>query len=78
MTVMFGIKIDEELDKRIARFAQSKGQAKSELGRRALIEYLNRHELEEEFRRQLATLADEDVSDMDDLEAMAFQNPEWK
>lgn len=75
---MFGIKLDEELDKRIAAYARSKGQAKSEVGRRALIEYLNRHELEEEFKRQLTILADEDASDIAELEAMAFRDSEWK
>jgi predicted transcriptional regulator len=78
MAVMFGIKLDEELDRRITRYARSKGQAKSEVGRRALIEYLNRHELEEEFKRQLAMLADEDLSYMEEYERMAFEDPEWK
>ena len=75
---MFGIKIDEALEKRVSRFARSRGQAKSEVGRRALIEYLDRHELEEEFKRQIRVLADQDLSDMDELEAIAFHNAEWK
>ncbi|HEX5259778.1 MAG TPA: ribbon-helix-helix domain-containing protein [Sphingomicrobium sp.] len=75
---MFGIKLDEELDRRISEYARSKGQAKSEIGRRALIEYLDRHALEEEFKRQIGSLAGEDLSYMEELERMAFQNPEWK
>jgi predicted transcriptional regulator len=75
---MFGIKLDEELDRRVSTFAREKGQAKSEIGRRALIEYLNRHALDGEFRRQLAALATEDLSYMEELEAAAFDHPEWK
>jgi predicted transcriptional regulator len=78
MSVMFGIKLDEDLDRRVSKFAREKGQAKSEIGRRALIEYLNRHALDEEFRRQLAVLANEDFSYMEELEAAAFDDPEWK
>lgn len=78
MTAMFGIKLDDELDRRISAFARARGQAKSEVGRRALIEYLDRHSLEDEFKRQLAMLADEDLSYMEELERAAFDNPEWQ
>ena len=78
MTVMFGIKLDEELDRRISEFARSRGQAKSEVGRRALVEYLDRHAIDQEFKRQLAVLMADDHSDMDELEALAFDNPDWK
>ena len=78
MSVMFGIKLDEELDRRVSEYARSKRQAKSEIGRRALIEYLDRHALEEEFKRQIDSLAGEDLSYMEELEQMAFRDPEWK
>ncbi len=74
---MIGIKLDGELDGRVAAFAKARGQSKSEVGRRALVEYLDRHSLDEEFRRQLALAADEDVSDMQDLTQMAFDDPDW-
>lgn len=78
MSVMFGIKLDEGLERRVTAFARSRGQAKSEVGRRALIEYLDRHSLEEEFKRQLVQLAPAPVDDVSDLEQMAFDNPEWR
>ncbi len=77
MTSMIGIKLDRELDGRVAAFAKARGQSKSEVGRRALVEYLDRHSLEEEFRRQLAHAADEDVSDADDMTQAAFDDPDW-
>ena len=78
MNAMLGIKLDGPLERRIAEFARSRGQAKSEVGRRALIEYLDRHSLEDEFRRQLAMLKASGPEDIADLEQIAFDNPEWK
>ena len=78
MNAMLGIKLDGALERRVADFARARGQAKSEVGRRALIEYLDRHSLEEEFRRQIAVLKGSQPDDMDELEQMAFDNPEWK
>jgi predicted transcriptional regulator len=75
---MFGIKLDEALDKRVSDFARAKGQAKSEVGRRALVEYLDRHAFEEELRRQINMVHDLDDAEMDELEAKAFDDPDWK
>ncbi len=77
MAAMLGIKLDSDLDGRVAEFARARGQSKSEVGRRALVEYLDRHSLDQEFRRQLALAADEDIGDIEDLTNMAFRTPDW-
>ena len=77
MAAMLGIKLDAELDGRVAEFAKAHGQTKSEVGRRALVEYLDRHSLDKEFRRQLALGANEDVGDVRDFADSAFDDPDW-
>jgi predicted transcriptional regulator len=76
MTIMLGIKLDDDLGQRFADFARSQGRGKSEIGRRALIEYLERHSVSDEFRRQLLAAADEAVASGDPSDA-AFDDPDW-
>lgn len=55
---MLGVKLGPELEARFQRFAHRLGRRRSDIGRAAIIEYLDRYENEDEFDRQLRTLAE--------------------
>jgi predicted transcriptional regulator len=55
---MLGIKLGPEIEQRFERFVRRRGQRKSDVGRAAIVEYMDRHDIDDaEFRRQLAVLA---------------------
>lgn len=49
---MFGVRLDEELERQLAAAARRRGISRSELARRAIREYLARQRDGEEARRQ--------------------------
>jgi metal-responsive CopG/Arc/MetJ family transcriptional regulator len=55
---MLGIRLNGEVEARFERFVRRRGQRKSEVGRTAIIEYMDRHEDDQEFERQLKAAAE--------------------
>ena len=49
---MFGIRLEENLDLKLAAIARQRGLTKSDLVREAISRYLNENELATEARRQ--------------------------
>lgn len=53
---MLGVRLSEQDDQALARFAKRSRRSKSDIAREAVQEYLRRHTLDEEWRRQVANL----------------------
>lgn len=56
---MLGFRLSLEDERALARFARETRRTKSDIAREAVQEYLRRHALDVEWRRQIAALADE-------------------
>ena len=54
---MLGVRLDSQTEKRLDRFVRERGRAKSEVARAAIVEYLERHDLEAELRRQVRLIS---------------------
>jgi RHH-type rel operon transcriptional repressor/antitoxin RelB len=57
MAAMLGLRLDPATDQMLGRFAEKARRTKSEIARAAVREYIERHDLDAEFRRQVAALA---------------------
>jgi predicted transcriptional regulator len=70
---MLGIRLNHELERRLAGFARKSRRTKSDIARDAVEEYLRRHANEDEFRRQVARVAGstsaEELEFLDDIHA---------
>jgi Arc/MetJ-type ribon-helix-helix transcriptional regulator len=55
---MLGIRLNSDVEARFERFVRRRGQRKSEVGRTAIIEYMDRHGDDQEFERQLKAAAE--------------------
>ncbi len=56
---MLGIKLGPDIEQRFERFIRRRGQRKSDVGRAAIVEYMDRHDDDDvEFRRELALIAE--------------------
>lgn len=51
---MLGLRLDKALESRLTKFAVGTRRTRSDVVREALDEYLLRHSLDDEFKRQLA------------------------
>lgn len=61
-----GIRLDENLERRLAAVAKREGRSKSAVARAAIRRYLEEHGLAEEARRQSLAIAD-DAAERDAL-----------
>jgi Arc/MetJ-type ribon-helix-helix transcriptional regulator len=76
---MLGIRLNSEVEARFERFVRRRGQRKSEVGRTAIIEYMDRHDDDKEFLRQLqaaATLEGNNPAARDAIEQL--ENAVWR
>lgn len=73
---MLGIKLGRDVEERFERFVRRHGQRKSDVGRAAIIEYLNRHDDDAEIERDIALIAaleGDDFQRKDELDALETQ-----
>lgn len=76
---MLGIKLGREVEERFERFVHRKGQRKSDIGRAAIIEYMDRHEDDGEFERDLKRVAEAERlspaarGEVGDMDALAWR-----
>ncbi len=74
---MLGLRLTPEIESRLARFVRRRGVAKSEVARSALIDYLDRHENDDDFERQVAAVAVQERKDratgIDDVGTLAWR-----
>jgi predicted transcriptional regulator len=76
---MLGIRLSSEVEARFERFVRRRGQRKSEVGRTAIIEYMDRHEDDKEFERQLRAAAELERNDPKaQREAEAIEREAWR
>lgn len=78
---MLGVRLDEELEQRLAAVARSQGRSKSDIAREAVRRYVDRHDaaLKAEARRQsLAAAAAEDDGLFAFVEAIEVEDGGWK
>jgi hypothetical protein len=66
---VLGIRLNSEVEARFERFVRRRGQRKSEVGRTAIIEYMDRHEADAEFMRQVRLLNEQPLSESERKEA---------
>ena len=66
---MLGIRLGTDVEARLERFVQRRGQRKSEVGRTAIIEYMDRHEDDGEFIRQVRLLNEPPILEYEQKEA---------
>jgi predicted DNA-binding protein len=76
---MLGIKLGREVEARFERFVRRTGQRKSDIGRAAIIEYMDRHDDDSEFERELKRVAEFErentlaQQETDELDALAWR-----
>lgn len=76
---MLGVRLGAEVERRLDRFARRRGRPKSDVARAAIVEYMDRHDLEEEFERQLKAAASDEASrpearqELDEAERLAWR-----
>ncbi|MFD1951428.1 ribbon-helix-helix protein, CopG family [Sphingomonas arantia] len=69
---MLGIRLNPDLEADLTALARRTHRTKSDVAREAVREYVDRHSLDAEYRRQVALVHEaQRGSDMDWLEAMA-------
>ena len=73
---MLGIRLNPAVEERFERFVRRRGQRKSDVGRTAIIEYMDRHEAEGEFLRQVRLLNEVPLSEAEQKEAERRTN-DW-
>jgi RHH-type rel operon transcriptional repressor/antitoxin RelB len=68
---MLGIRLDAELEAGLSALARRTQRTKSDVAREAVREYLERHSLDVEYRRQVALVHEaQKGTDLDWLDAM--------
>ena len=78
---MLGVRLDEELEQRLAAVARTQGRSKSDIAREAVRRYVDRHDeaLQAEARRQSLLAAEhEGDEDYEYWEAMEGEDARWK
>ncbi len=74
---MLGLRLSPEIERRLDRFVHRRGLRKSDVARSALVDYLDRHERDDDFERQVAVLAAFESADrsaeIDELNAAAWR-----
>ena len=74
---MLGFRLTPEVERRLDRFVRRRGLRKSEVARSALVYYLDRHEDDDDFERQVAALAEferrERGKDIDEMNSSAWR-----
>lgn len=79
---MLGVRLSPDVERRFERFVREQGRAKSDVARTAIVEYMDRHSLDEEFERQLRVIANMERADpivqreLDELEAQSWKTIE--
>lgn len=73
---MSALRLDAEIEARIARLAHSLGASRAELARRALTEFLDRHEQDADFERAVRAAAIMEAGD--DAERAAIDALAWR
>jgi RHH-type rel operon transcriptional repressor/antitoxin RelB len=72
---MLGLRLEKELEERLDRFAAQRMRTRSDVARAAVREYLDRHSIDEEFRRQVRML--EALPTAADADRSADRTDEW-
>ena len=71
---MLGLRLDETLERRLARYASDAHRTKSEIARDAVREYLDRHSMDDEIRHELGRIAAAGCRDsMADVDALGAE-----
>ena len=71
---MLGLRLDETLERRLARYASDAHRTKSEIARDAVREYLDRHSMDDEIRQELDRITAADCKDpMADVDALGAE-----
>ena len=74
---MLGLRLTPEIEQRLNRFVHRRGVRKSDVARSALVDYLDRHEPDDDFERQVAAHAAFDASgqaaEIEEMDAAAWR-----
>ncbi|MEH3107950.1 MAG: ribbon-helix-helix protein, CopG family [Sphingomonas fennica] len=79
---MLGLRLERDLEERLDGFAAQTRRSRSQIAREALREYLDRHAIDAEWRRQIALIAasttEEDLDRLDaDHDDMTADEPDY-
>lgn len=77
---MLGVRLDDELERRLASVARTQGRSKSDIAREAVRRYVDRHDaafLAEARRQSLAAAAAESREDFAFSEAIEVEDGDW-
>lgn len=78
---MLGVRLDDDLEQRLASVARSQGRSKSDIAREAVRRYVDLHDaaLHDEAKRQsLRAAADDRADDPAFWEAIEVEDAGWK
>jgi RHH-type rel operon transcriptional repressor/antitoxin RelB len=79
---VLGVRLDSELEERLAAVARTQGRSKSDIAREAVRRYVERHDeafLAEAKRQSLvAAAADRAADDWDFFEAIEAEDAPWR
>ena len=78
---MLGVRLDEELEQRLAAVARTQGRSKSDIAREAVRRYVERHDaafLAEAKRQSLRAAQRDDRSEYAFWEAIEIEDSGWK
>jgi RHH-type transcriptional regulator, rel operon repressor / antitoxin RelB len=54
---VLGLRLDDAMEQRLGRFARESRRSKSDIARDAVREYLDRHAVDDEYKRQVRAIA---------------------
>ncbi|TPG12407.1 type II toxin-antitoxin system RelB family antitoxin [Sphingomonas oligophenolica] len=78
---MLGVRLDTDLEERLAAVARTQGRSKSDIAREAVRRYVERHDeafLAEAKRQSLKAAAEDRADDWEFLEAIEAEDGRWK
>ncbi|MHA6722810.1 type II toxin-antitoxin system RelB family antitoxin [Sphingomonas sp. RS2018] len=78
---MLGVRLDDELERRLTAVARTQGRSKSDIARDAVRRYVELHDeayLAEARRQSLAASLRDDSSDWGFFEAIEAEDGQWK
>ena len=78
---MLGVRLDEELEQRLAAVARTQGRSKSDIAREAVRRYVERHDeafLAEARRQSLRAAELDSRDDWAFVEAVEIEDGRWK
>ena len=77
---MLGVRLDEDLEQRLAAVARTQGRSKSDIAREAVRRYVERHDeafLAEAKRQSLMAAAEDRADDWRFFEAIEAEDGSW-